>query len=150
MNQPHAPAPRRLRTRQAVSTVDPKARMTRSRPILAPFIQDLRASRFRAKATSSSTPHTTRVRPRTSGSGLNGQAMAAIAGLALQRPAEKDHAHGDQDEGPVPDQRAQMEPPEVVQEEEHAHGGEADAPARRFDVVLVRQGAGPARIDEGG
>src|SRR6185436_10430150 len=38
VNQPQAPGPKWLRMRQAVSTVDPKARMTSSSPIFAPFI----------------------------------------------------------------------------------------------------------------
>src|SRR5262245_45009167 len=96
------------------------------------------------------TPRAIRSRPRTSASVLYPTAIARFRLALLDRAVEEIAAEHDQEHRPVALQAREVEPAEVVGEQDDADRHERPAPDRRLDVVgLVLRDAAPerARVD---
>src|SRR5512143_4216993 len=89
----------------------------------------LRKSRWPSRERSPATPRATRPTPTTILSGLKRGGITRPLPLSLLDGAIEDHsARGDQQHGPVPSQTREVEPVEVVEEEQDADENEARAP----------------------
>ena len=177
-DQPQAPAPRRLRTRQAVSTVAPKARIRSSRPILRALHDDLRASRStRERHQLQHAPHHEGQRPPARAAWPAGRAgrrwRAVQTTPSPMRVRPRTSRFRPKPDGPLPPLRCDRPPEEHERRRRSAAAASsgtsavrrsqprlfsrrsrpitamADAPGRRLRVVLVRRRAAvPRAVDE--